>query len=45
MKGKYYSNVEIFSDRQIRMESLVIDWAKEEAKWRGIVHNIHVYCQ
>ena len=31
-------------DRQIGMEQLVIDWAKEEAKMERIVRNIHVYC-
>ena len=31
-------------DRQIRMEPLVIDWAKEEAKMARIIRDIHVYC-
>ena len=33
-----------FLDRQIGMEPLVIDWAKEEAKMARILRNIHVYC-
>ena len=33
-----------FLDRQIGMEPLVTDWAKEEAKLAEIVRNIHVYC-
>ena len=33
-----------FLDRQIGMKSLVIDWAKEEAKMAKIVRYIHVYC-
>ena len=44
MKGNRYHNVEVFLDRQIGMEPLVIDWAKEEAKMARIVGNIHVYC-
>ena len=32
-----------FSERQIGMEPLVIDWAKEEAKMAKIVWHIHVY--
>ena len=31
-ENRYYSNVEVFLDRQIGIEPLVIDWAKEEAK-------------
>ena len=31
-------------DRQIGMEPLVIDWAKEEAKMAKIFDHIHVYC-
>ena len=41
MRGNRYSNV----NRQIGMEPLVIDWAKEESKMTKIVCNIHVYCQ
>ena len=33
-----------FSDRQIGMEPLVIDWAKEEAKMAKIIRHIYVYC-
>ena len=44
MKGNRCLNVEDFLDRQIGMERLVFDWAKEEAKMAKIVHNIHVYC-
>ena len=33
-----------FLGKQIGMESLFIDWAKEEAKMAKIVLNIHVYC-
>ena len=44
MKGKCYSNVEVFLDRQIGMEPLVIDWAKEEAKMAKIIRHIYVYC-
>ena len=40
MKG----NREKFLDRQIGMEQLVIDWAKEKGKMVRIVRNIHVYC-
>ena len=40
MKGNRYPNV----DRQIGMEPLVIDLAKEEAKMARIIRNIHVYC-
>ena len=32
-----------FLDRQIGMEPLVIDWAKEEARMAKIVRKIHVY--
>ena len=31
-----------FLDRQIGMEPLVIDWAKEEVKMEKIVQNIHI---
>ena len=31
-------------DRQIGMETLLIDWAREEAKMAKIVRYIHVYC-
>ena len=44
MKGKRYPNLEVFLDRQIGMEPLVIDWAKEEAKMARIVRDINVYC-
>ena len=44
MSGNPYSNVYMFLGKQIGMESLVIDWAKEEAKMAKIVLNIHVYC-
>ena len=44
MKGNRYPNVEVFLDRQIGMEPLVIDWAKEKVKMAIIVRNIHVYC-
>ena len=44
MKGNRYPNVEGFSDRQIGMEPLVTDWAKEQAKMARIVRDIHVYC-
>ena len=37
-------NCKGFSDRQIGMEPLVTDWAKEEAKMEEIFRNIHVYC-
>ena len=30
-------------DRQIGMEPLVIDWAKEKVKMAKIFHKIHVY--
>ena len=43
MKGNHYPNVEVFLDRQIGMELLVFDWAKE-AKMARIVREIHVYC-
>ena len=36
--------VELLLDRQIGMEPLVTDWAKEETKRAKIVRNIHVYC-
>ena len=44
MKGKSYSNVEVFLDMQIRMEPLVIDWAKEEPKMVQIIRQIFIYC-
>ena len=44
MKGNRYANVEVFLDRQIAMEPLVTDRAKEEAKIARIIRNIHVYC-
>ena len=44
MEGKRYSNVEVFLDRQIGIEPLVIDWAKEEAKVAKIIRHIYVYC-
>ena len=44
MKGNRYPNVEVFLDKQIGMEPLVTDWAKEEAKMARIVCNSHVYC-
>ena len=31
-------------DRQIGMEPLFIDWAKEEAKMAKIIRHIYVYC-
>ena len=40
MKGKRYSKYGGFSDRQIGMEPLVIDWYKEEAK----MGHIYVFC-
>ena len=43
MEENRYLDVEVFLDRQIRME-LLVDWAKEEAKMARIVRNIHVYC-
>ena len=42
MKGKHYSGG--FLDRQIGMEPLVIDWAKEEAKMAKLIWHIYVYC-
>ena len=33
-----------FLDRQIGMEPLVIDWAKEEAKMAETIRHIYVYC-
>ena len=44
MRGNRYSNVEAFVDRQIGMEVLVTDWAKEEEKMAKIVPNINAYC-
>ena len=44
IKGNRCPNVEVFLDRQIGIEPLVIDWAKEEAKMARIVRDIHVYC-
>ena len=44
MKGKSYSNVEVFLDMQIRMEPFVIDWAKVEPKMGQIIRQIFVYC-
>ena len=44
MKGKSYSNVEVLLDMQIRMESFVIDRAKEEPKMEQIIRHIYVYC-
>ena len=38
MKGKRYL------DRQIGMEPLIINWAKEEAKMAKIIRRIYVYC-
>ena len=35
MKGKYYPDVEVFLDRQIGKEPLVIDWAKEDRSKNG----------
>ena len=32
MKGNRYSSVEVLLDRQIGMQPLAIEWAKEEAK-------------
>ena len=43
MKGNCYPNVDVFLDRKIGMEPLVIEQAKEEAKIARIVRNIHVY--
>ena len=31
-------------DRQIGMEPLVINWAKEEAKVAKVIRHIYVYC-
>ena len=49
--GKFRTNemeslfqCEGFSDRQIGMEALIIDWAKQEEKMAKIFRNIHVYC-
>ena len=36
MKGNRYPNMDVFLDRQIGMEPLVIEWAKEEEKWREL---------
>ena len=33
-----------FLDMQIRMEPLVIGWAKEEPKMGQIIRHIYVYC-
>ena len=33
-----------FLDMQIRMERLVIDWAKEEPRMGQIIRHIYVYC-
>ena len=44
MKGNRYPNVEVFLDRQVEMEPLVIDWAKEEAKMARMIRNVHVHC-
>ena len=44
MKGNRYPNMAVSLDRQIGIEPLVIDWAKEEAKMARIVRDIHVYC-
>ena len=44
MKGKRYYNVEVFLDRQIGMEPLVTDWAKEKAKMAKIIRHIYVSC-
>ena len=44
MKGKRYSNVELFLDMQVGMQPLVIDWAKEESKMAKIIQRIYVYC-
>ena len=35
--------MEVFLDRQIGMEPLIIDWAKEEAKMAKIIQHIYVY--
>ena len=43
MKGKSYSNVEVYLDMQIGMEPLVIDWAKEEPKMGQIIRHVYVY--
>ena len=43
MKGKSYFNV-ICLDMQSGIESLVIDWAKEEPKMGQIILHIYVYC-
>ena len=34
MKRNRYLNVEVFLDRNIGMEPLVIDWEKKKRKWR-----------
>ena len=44
MKGKCFSNVEVFLDKKVQMEPLVIDWAKEKAKMVKIIRHIYVYC-
>ena len=44
MKGKRYSNVEVFSDMQAETQPFVIDWAKKEAKMAKIIWHIYVYC-
>ena len=40
MKEKRYSNEKGFLNRQIGMEPLVINWAKEEAKMAKIIRHI-----
>ena len=42
-RGDKSHRVIVALDRQIGMEPLVIDWAKEEAKMARIVRDIHVY--
>ena len=41
MEGEMLFQCGCLLDRQIGMEPLVIDWAKEEAK---IIGHIYVYC-
>ena len=44
MKGKALFKCEGFLDRQIGIEPLIIDWAKEEANMAKIIRHIYVYC-
>ena len=44
MRGEFLFQYMYFLDKQIGIESLVIDWANEEAKMAKVVRNIHVFC-